>query len=201
MFTGKMFTAAAGLLAMFAAGSVMATPTSLTVDGAVYTMGYSVLSLNDYKFTLNVDLANYTGVGSYLDGLAFKVGSSATSFAMLSTPDGVGNWTAQANGLDAGGCSKGSGQGFVCFMDTSNSGKGYAITSLSHTNQFVFEMAGSALTSSGVELKALYLNDNGRHVGSLVSMPISPVPEPDTSSLIFSGLGLLGFLVLRKRNS
>ena len=198
--------ALAGLV--FSTGSAVAAlpPTSLSVDGAVYTMTDTQVGTNAYKFTLNIDLANYTGGGSFLNSLAFQVNdnSTFTNFSLLSTPDGTSNWNIVPGGLSAGGCN-GTGAPWMCIMNTSNSGKGYGITPLaSHTfDQYVFEFDGVTLTSAGVELKANYVDSFGNKVGSLISAPITPVsavPEPQAYAMLLAGLCLIGFIVYRRKN-
>jgi PEP-CTERM motif len=179
------------------AANAVTVPTSLTVDGAVYTMTDVLNSPGDYTFTLNIDLTGYTGGGSYLRALAFNAGTY-TSFNLISTPDGAGLWNYVPGGLDAGGCN-GHGAPWACITDTANSGKGYNITSLSPVNQFTFEFTGITLTSDGVGLKANYVDINGKKAGSLISQQISPIPEPSTYAMLLAGLGLVGFSA-RRRN-
>ena len=93
--------AVAGLLAFSGASQSVAAPTSLTVNGAVYTMGYTLLAPNHYKLNLHINLSGYTGGGSYLGSLAFNIGKY-TSFSLLSTPDGLGNWTSNRKHLRIG---------------------------------------------------------------------------------------------------
>jgi hypothetical protein len=175
------------------------TPTSLTVDGAVYTMTDVLNSAHDYTFTLNIDLAGYTGGGSYLRALAFNPGNF-TSFSLHNTPDGAGSWNYKPGGLDASGCNN-HGAPWACITDTANSGKGYKITPYtSHPDdKYVFEFKGITLTDAGVSLKAEYVNTEGKHVGRLISLPLSPVPEPETYAMLLAGLGLVGFSA-RRRN-
>lgn len=196
----------AGLV--FSTGSAFATlpPTSLTIDGAVYTMTDTQVGSGDYKFTLNIDLASYTGGGSFLNSLAFQVNgnSSFSSFNLLSTPDGLANWTYVPGGLNAGGCDN-QGAPWACIKDSANGGKGYSITPLSsHTSdKYVFEFKGVTLSDLGVELKANYVNGSGKKMGSLISLPITPVsavPEPQTYAMMLAGLGLIGITVYRRRN-
>ena len=199
--------AVAGLLAFSGASQSVAAPTSLTVDGAVYTMDYTLLGVNDYQFTLHINGTGYTGGGLYLGSLAFSMGQTFTSFSLLSTPDGLGNWTTIAGGLNSNGCS-GSGAPWMCIQNNANSGKGYSITPLaSHSDDtYVFEFKGVTLTSAGVDLKAQYVDANNKKQGSLISAwlsptPVSPVPEPETYAMMLAGLGLLGFTARRRKNS
>ncbi|OIQ91466.1 PEP-CTERM motif protein [mine drainage metagenome] len=164
------------------------------------------IAANKYIFTLNIDLANYTAGGSYLNSLAFKVNNNSTftNFSLLSTPDGTSNWNIVPGGLSSNGCNS-SGARWMCITDTSNSGKGYSITPLSsHTSdKYVFEFDGVTLTSAGVELKANYVDSYGNKVGSLISAPITPVsavPEPQTYAMMLAGLCLIGFILYRRKD-
>ena len=175
---------------------------ALTVDGAVYTIDTSLLAPNDYQFTLHINETGYTGGGLYLGSLAFNVGdSSFTSFTLLSTPDGVSNWTYIPGGLNSSGCNS-TGTPWACIQDNANSGLGYSISPLStHSDdQYVFEFKGVTLTNAGVSLKAQYVDGNNNKMGSLISLPIiSPVPEPETYAMLLVGLGLIGLMARRRR--
>jgi PEP-CTERM motif len=182
---------------------VMGSPAiALTVDGAVYTMDASMLAPNDVQFTLHINETGYTGGGVYLGSLAFNVGDSDfTSFTLLSTPDGVSNWTYIPGGLDASGCNT-QGTPWACIQSNANSGFGYAISPLSNhpDDQYVFEFKGVTLTS-GVSLKAQYVDANNNKMGSLISLPvISPVPEPETYAMLLAGLGLIGFTARARKD-
>ena len=57
-----------------------------------------------------------------------------------------------------------------------------------------------------MELKARYLDTDGRKVGSLVSEgltqtdpPAPPVPEPETYAMFLAGLGILGAIGRRRK--
>ena len=189
---------------VFGAMGVMGSQAmALTVDGAVYTIDSSMLAPNDYQFTLHINETGYTGGGLYLGSLAFNVGdSNFTSFTLLSSPDGVSNWTYVPGGLNASGCNS-TGTPWACIQSTSNSGLGYNISNLSaHADdQYVFEFKGVTLTSAGVSLKAQYVDANNNKMGSLISLPVvSPVPEPETYAMLLVGLGLIGFTARRRKD-
>jgi hypothetical protein len=130
--------------------------------------------------------------------------SSFTSFTLLGTPDGVGNWTYIPGGLNASGCNS-EGAPWACIQNNSNLGLGYDISNLSAhpDDQYVFKFEGVTLTSAGVSLKAQYVDANNKKMGSLISLPIiSPVPEPETYAMLLAGLGLIGFSARhRKRDT
>jgi len=181
---------------------VMGSPAmALTVDGAVYTIDTTLLAPNDYQFTLHINETGYTGGGLYLGSLAFNVGdSSFTSFTLLSTPDGVGNWTYIPGGLNASGCNS-EGTPWACIQNNDNGGLGYDISSLlAHSDdQYVFRFTGVTLTNPVVSLKAQYVDADNKKMGSLISLPITPVPEPETYAMMLAGLGLIGFTARRRQ--
>ncbi|MBS0322339.1 MAG: PEP-CTERM sorting domain-containing protein [Proteobacteria bacterium] len=167
-------------------------------------MTYTTIGTNNYQFILNLNLTNYSGGGKYLNSLAFEVGSSVTSFSILSTPDGVSNWNYVQGGLNANGCN-GNGAGFACMYDTTVHGAAQGFQFNPQTYQFKFDMGGSPLTpSGGVEIKAMYEDLSGKKVGSLVSAPVTPtavaaIPEPETYAMMLTGLGVLGEIARRRK--
>ena len=195
-----------GIATTFPSTAVAAPPSVLVFDGAKYTMDYLLLAPNEYQFTLHIDESGYTGGGSFLGALAFNVGTYS-SFSLLSTPDTLSNWYTHTGGLSASGCNY-SGANWVCIDSIANSNKGYGILPLSeHTDdQYVFKFTGMNLsTDLGVELKAQYVDDDNKKVGSLISTGITPlpppVPEPETYAMLLAGLGLLSFTAKRRKQS
>ncbi len=192
-----------------ALGAMGSQAMALTVDGAIYSLDTTELSTTNHNFTLTIDLSGYTGGGSFLSSLAFNLGSPlfdssmnylpGVSFSLLSTPDALSNWSVAPGGLNASGCNS-TGTSWVCMQDTANSGYGYNILPLaSHSNvQFTFNFTGVALTGSGLSLKAYYTDTNGNKTGSLISLPVSPIPEPETYAMLLAGLGLIGIIARRK---
>lgn len=202
-----LYAFAVAAMGFLSAPANASTLNSITVDGAVYSASYTTLATNDYRFTLNIDLSGYTGGGSYLDSLAFKVGSQTPAFSLLSAPDATSNWSVASGNLNAGGCGGGS-SGSVCITDTANP-YGLNISS-SNLLTFIFDMGNNAMTSNGLQLMALYRDSTGKKAGSLVSkdltLPsttttgnVSPVPLPAAAWLF--GSALLGFTLLSNRKT
>jgi len=192
-----------------ALGAMGSQAMALTVDGAVYTLDDTVLGPDHNQFTLTIDLTGYTGGGSFLNSLAFNLGNplfdnsmnylSGVSFSLLSAPGTFSDWSVSPGGLSASSGCNGSGASWVCIQNTS--GNGFNILPLVSKSslQFMFEFDG--VTNNGLSLKADYLDANGNKVGSLISQQVSPVPEPETYAMLLAGLGLIGFIALRRNQN
>ncbi len=195
-----------------------ASPTSLTYDGAVYTLTDTQLGTNHYQFTLTVNDSGINDNAAYLNSLAFSFGTNiwnsntnsfitGDSFSLVSAAGGAANWNTLLGGLNATGCN-GSGVPWVCIQfNNGYNGYGYGITPYSsHSNdKYVFDFTGVPLTSSGLDLKANYVDANGNKVGCLISAyispvsPVSPVPEPRGYAMLLVGLGLIGFVKYHRK--
>lgn len=189
----KSFIRAAVLAcAALAANQASAGQNSFAVDGAVYSIDYSPSSGGDYLYTLHVDLRNYSGGGSFLDGLTLSDGSGSSNFRMVGDSIGQGDSSNSCDGNDSE-CS-------------GNSGSSYDISHLSSNeqDQVNFEFTGNK--SDNVTVKAEYVDSSGRITGDLVSGSIwltsvsqaAAVPEPEPYELLMAGFGFLGFVARRK---
>lgn len=179
-----------------------------------------------FRITLNIDTSGVTGVvptATAIDAVAIKVASSIFSATLFSAPGGTASWALVPGGISAIGCD-GSGSGFEC-ADWIASGAGAAIGG---TLDWIFDVTvdngGLFTTTDAASVKARYVDSSGAKVGDLVSEAITlqsssstsggtsgsstsggtsgTVPEPNSSGLVFLGLGaVLASFLMRRRTS
>ena len=184
-----------------------------------------------FRITLNIDTSGVGGVGGVvptataIDAVAIKVASSIFDATLFSAPDGTASWALVPGGISAIGCD-GSGSGFEC-ADWIASGPG---TAIGGTLDWIFDVTmdnGALFTlADEASIKARYVDSSGAKVGDLVSEAITlqnsssstsggtsgssstsggtsgTVPEPNSSGLVFLGLGaVLASFLMRRRAS
>src|SRR5687767_1287300 len=162
--------------------------TCATCFGSVYTL--SVVdsgTANLWNVTYQVDTTNYSGQGSGLDAIAFKItdkSSNILNTTITSQPPTFGSLT--LGGLSAGGCGSGPA-GFIC-SSSSNLG-GVAVPNGTYTFQYGVTLAAGTLFGNVTDwsIKGLYVNSAGEQRG-LTSE--HGVPVPGTSLLFGVGMAL-----------
>lgn len=184
-----------GAVVLFGVGST-AHALSTTIGGAtcascfgsVYTL--SVVdsgTANLWNVTYSVDTTNYSGAGSGLDAIAFKITDNSSNIlntTITSQPATFGSLT--LGGLSAGGCGSGPA-GFIC-SSSSNLG-GVAVPNGTYTFQYGVTLAAGTLFGNVTDwsIKGLYVNSAGDARG-LTSE--HGVPVPGTSLLFGVGMAL-----------
>lgn len=184
-------------------------------QGSFWGLSYSGSPLADsdplhetFRITLGVDLAGYTGGGSFLDQVSLKVSPSVFAASLVSAPVALADWTLQSGGINASGCS-GNGGGFNCANSTLslNGGKGVAVGNPSQ-HSWVFDITvnnGALITSVlGDSVKGRFVDSGGNKVGALVSEAMTlhtttPTPEPEIYAMLLAGFSVLGFAARRRK--
>lgn len=110
------------LCAGFCALSTPASAVTVSVNGADYTVGVSLVSGTIYQFTFTADFAGFTNADQqqYISGVNFKIASAPdiTGVQLISAPVNTASWNATFDdNLDGStfGCDdRKGGAGFVC---------------------------------------------------------------------------------------
>jgi hypothetical protein len=184
------------LSALLATGAIAsARAGTLEYQGVTFTSSWT-----DNVLTLEIDAAHPTGdwaSATTIGALQLKDLGSFGSVSLSSAPGGAANWTLSSNELNANGCGGGAHVGAsLCF-----SGDHVA---LSDDMVFKFTFNGGATDFSSPHVKVnLFNGDGGRKVGSLLSenIPLAPVPEPQTYTMMLGGLALLGAMARRRKSA
>jgi hypothetical protein len=205
-----LFVAAVLLaLPLLLASGSEATPIGPACDscaGGVFDLTHSATPIattattETWVITYTADLATYTGGGSFLDSVAFKVtGADASDFvtaSLVSAPGGVVKWQEVTGGINAFGCS-GEGAGFECARDIVPADaapvSGGPYTWVWHVEL----LTGTLLTGTNeASIKARFVDTMGTKRGPLLSEHITlsetVVPEPGMALLLAGPLVLLG---------
>jgi hypothetical protein len=184
-----------GAVVLFGVGST-AHALSTTIGGAtcascfgsVYTL--SVVdsgTANLWNVTYSVDTTNYSGQGSGLDAIAFKITDNSSNIlntTIQSQPPTFGSLT--LGGLSAGGCGSGPA-GFIC-SSSSNLG-GVAVPNGTYEFKYGVTLAAGTLFGNVTDwsIKGLYVNSAGEQRGITSE---HGVPVPGTSLLFGVGMAL-----------
>ena len=197
---GGMFLAALTSAALLLGAETTAHALSITYSdatgcggstcfGSVYQLNVQSGGGDLYNVTYTVNTSGYTGAGSGLDAIAFKIANEANilGVSVTSQPLTFTGAPLPIGSLAAGGCNGGSTGGFIC-SSSSNVG---GLTVPNGTYQFMYgvNLAAGSLFGNVTDwsIKALYVNSSGDARG-LTSE--NGVPVPGTSILFGLGFAL-----------
>ena len=184
-----------GAILLFGLGST-AHALSTTIGGvgcascfrSVYTLDVAHGG-NLWNVTYTVNTSGYTGAGSGLDAIAFKIANEANilGVSVTSQPLTFTGAPLPIGSLAAGGCNGGSTGGFIC-SSSSNVG-GLTVPNGTYQFKYGVNLAAGSLFGSVTDwsIKALYVNSSGDARG-LTSE--NGVPVPGTSILFGLGFAL-----------
>jgi hypothetical protein len=195
----------AALLAFGSAAHSQIWQWSFTDMGVDYTLTFESLSGNVGTYSLTLDTRGYTHHAdpSYLDSVDIKAWDGTNiSFALLSAPSGS-SWGSTQGPISSGpasnsGC-KGSSAGFACVEAIT---KGiFDVDKGPYTFEFAVTASSFYSTSAGAHVGAGYANATGAGASYGITSVVAPIPEPETYAMLLAGLGLMVFMVRRRRQN
>lgn len=153
----------------------------LTFDGVTFTTSFSGNVL-----TVEIDAAGRSGGwanATDIIGLQVKEVGTWTS-VLFSGPGSAAGWSVLPNELDASGCTGGSSG----IMRACASG---APVPLTDDMIFTYTFTGGTQDLGNPHIKVLFIDEDGKKAGDLLSMNVPAIPEPSTYAMLLGGLGLL----------
>ena len=194
----KLILGAAALLLIVSARPAAADPIGPdceTCQGSIYELLVSPTPLFQdenitlYEIVLHIDTTGYTGGGSNIANVAFKVSPNLANVTLLEAP---GDWSAALGGINANGCDGNTNSGFGCA--TSNDDSAALPFAGVYSWRFAAAVPNGTLFAVNdpfaASIKARYVDAEGQKVGDLVSegITLQLVPEPGTALLLVFGL-------------
>jgi hypothetical protein len=203
----KYFLAA--IVVSLAALATPATANILTYQGITFEWASagSYLELSISEDALNGGTGNWEDITHLA---AFQIGIDGLTDASVA----ASGWNSSPSGLNSKGCEGGSGTGRICF-DTTDP--------LALTDDILFGITLSPNVDpdlvTEVHLKVAFIDQdtydtyfapaslshgtgNWKKTGDLLSVTIPEavtIPEPETYALMLTGLGIMGWVVRRKK--
>jgi len=178
--------------ALFVAGAANATDnTSLTFQGVTFET--QALDSDTLQLTISNALnatGDWTGI-NYLKAFELKDIGNVTGATL------AGWSTSVDNGLAAFGCTTGGTTG-ACFTSSPPA-------TLTNNLVYTIDFTGTNLDFSAPHLKVMFLTgiNDSQKTGDLLSqtIPMAPIPEPETYALMMAGLGAMGFVTRRRKQA
>jgi hypothetical protein len=176
--------------------------TDMVVD---YTLTFESLSGNVGTYTLRLDTRGYDHHAdpSYLDSVDIKAWDGTNiSFSLLSAPSATA-WNPTQGPISSGpvsstGC-KGNTAGFACVEALT---KGVLnVDDGPYTFRFAVTANSFYSTPTGSHVGAGYADASGAGSSYGITSMVAPIPEPEIYAMLFVGLGLVGFVARRRRQT
>ncbi len=182
------------LAAAIAACAFTATPAganTLTYQGVTFqTMAVDADTLQLSILNATNATGNWTGI-NYLKAFELKDIGNVTGATL------AGWSTSVDNGLAAFGCTTGGTTG-ACFTSSPPA-------TLTNNLVYTIDFTGTNLDFSTPHLKVMFLTgiNDSQKTGDLLSqtIPMAPIPEPETYALMMAGLGAMGFVTRRRKQA
>jgi len=182
------------LSAAIAAAAFAAVPASantLTYQGVTFeTMAVDGDTLRLSILNATNATGDWTGI-NYLKAFEIKDIGNVTGATLA-------GWSVSVdNGLAAFGCTTGGTPG-ACFTSSPPA-------SLTNNLVYTIDFTGTNLDFSAPHLKVMFLTgiNDTQKTGDLLSqtIPMAPIPEPETYALMMAGLGAMGFVARRRKQA
>jgi hypothetical protein len=202
------FRQAATAVAISAGALVCAPASAFTFQGVEFDLSFADIStgVRDYTMTVKVDkdLMQPDWYGAeYFKAIAPKVDHKDVVATLIASPGtwvgGYGNLGSMGSGGSCAGPTDNTG--YVCAASTDNSGWGVALDGTLQTFTFKWHVTGEGFFDAP-STQVLFLDKDGKKIGSLMSLPVTPVPEPEAYAMALAALGVVGvFGRVRRRKA
>lgn len=163
--------------------------------GSTYTLTVTQTGPNTYTVKLEIDTTGYTGDGTHISSVNFKVSGDIDSITLTSAPGGTAGWTTSNSPISNEGCSSTVDAGFGCSSDPAP----VNLAPVGGILTWTWEITTSNLQDDW-HIGAKYNNDTGTLNGNITSEEVI-IPEPATMLLFGAGLAAIGGAARRRFRS